>query len=150
MTIQQAFRVCFLQKYCNFRGRASRSEFWWFSLTVLLLSSMANMVLVRFLPPHILIWASLALSLAFAVPNIAVTVRRLHDRNLRGWWVLIPIVASLIGGVPQDSSFALISGALMLSMTLCFLVILAMPGSKGENRFGPDPLASEENVQVQE
>ncbi|MDO5484312.1 MAG: DUF805 domain-containing protein [Desulfovibrionaceae bacterium] len=140
MTVSQAFHVCLMQKYCNFRGRAPRSEFWWFSLGVVCISIAANMLLSFVLPPQTVLWASLGLSLALVLPNIAVTVRRLHDRNLRGWWVLIPIIASLLGQPQQIGSLAMLSSALMLSMTLCFLVILALPGTKGENRFGPDPL----------
>lgn len=50
MTFAQAVRVCLKDKYCNFRGRASRSEFWWFMLCIGLINLAANIVLSP-LPP---------------------------------------------------------------------------------------------------
>lgn len=63
---------------------------------------------------------------AVLVPWIAVTVRRLHDRDMSGWWYLGFIVASMIPFVGWIASIAL-------------LVILVLPGTPGSNRFGPDP-----------
>jgi uncharacterized membrane protein YhaH (DUF805 family) len=81
---------------------------------------------------------ALSLPFVFAVlilvwPFIAITVKRLHDRNLSGWWMLlilaIPFAAKLIGLNP---STLLLIGYAMLS---------AMSGTSGDNRFGIDPLA---------
>jgi len=135
MTIRESFRICLMQKYWDFKGRASRSEFWWFALSVLVLSMVASSIFMYILPQPMQAWASLAVSLALAIPNLAVTVRRLHDRNLRGWWVLAPMLSPLLGQTQEA-----ILNVLMLSMTLCFLTLLALPGSKGPNRFGADPL----------
>ena len=150
MTFSQAFHVCFLKKYCDFKGRASRSEFWWFSMSVVGISTISNLIFQYILSPQIMVWASLTVSLIFMLPNLAVTVRRLHDRNLRGWWLLAPIAASLMGQPQQTSTTALITGMLMLSMCLCFLVILALPGSTGDNRFGPDPLGQTPSAEDQD
>lgn len=60
------------------------------------------------------------------VPTVAVTVRRLHDRDLSGWWYL---GALLLGQVP-------FIGALI---SLAFLVIMCLDGTRGPNRFGEDP-----------
>jgi uncharacterized membrane protein YhaH (DUF805 family) len=81
---------------------------------------------------------ALSLPFVFAVlilawPFVAITVKRLHDRNLSGWWMLlilaIPFAAKLIGLNP---STLLLMGYAMLS---------AMSGSAGDNRFGIDPMA---------
>ena len=111
MTFAQAVRVCLKDKYCNFRGRASRSEFWWFMLCIGLINLAANIVLSP-LPPKTAMGLNFLVSLALLLPNLGVTVRRLHDRNLAGWWLLVPIF------------------------------ILSLPGTAGPNRFGPDPLAA--------
>ena len=87
------------------------------------------------------------ISLALLLPNLGVTVRRLHDRNLAGWWLLIPIVSLLLWllgrGAPGGEAGPA-SALLSLSMCICYLAILSMPGTAGSNRFGPDPLAAEQ------
>ena len=63
-------------------------------------------------------------SLAVLLPAICVAIRRLHDRDMSGWWVLLNLIP-LIG-------------------FLILFVIYALPGTSGPNRFGPDPLADDE------
>ena len=71
------------RNYANFKGRASRSEYWWWALFSLLVqagsSSFSEGV------------GGIA-SLALLLPSVAVAVRRMHDTNRRGWWILVPIV----------------------------------------------------------
>lgn len=64
--------------------------------------------------------------LAIFIPSLAVTIRRLHDRDLSGWWYLGFIVASLVPLLGFIASIA-------------FLVVMFLPGTQGPNRFGPDP-----------
>ena len=76
--------IRFWKKYATFKGRASRSEFWWFMLAdviiTFMLSAIANAVdQLSFLPA---LWA-----LATFVPSIALATRRLHDTNKSGWWL---------------------------------------------------------------
>ena len=86
MTFQESVRVC-LSKYADFTGRATRSEYWWFFLFILLVSAAISMV------SHTL---SGLFSLATLLPSIAAAARRLHDTNRSGWWQLI-IVVPVIG-----------------------------------------------------
>lgn len=89
MNLQEAVRICFA-KYFDFDGEASRPEFWWFFLFV----GVVNFVLAAF--SHLL---SGLFSLAVLVPFLAVTVRRLHDANRSGWWLLswfIPLVGWIV------------------------------------------------------
>ena len=62
--------------------------------------------------------------LANFLPSLAVTVRRLHDTNRSGWWVLITLIP-YIGGI-------------------ILLILLCLKGTEGDNRFGEDPLEAEE------
>ena len=89
MEFQEAVRVCFA-KYVDFEGEASRSEFWWFFLFTGVVSFALAVVSNKL---------SGLFSLAVLVPFIAVTVRRLHDTNRSGWWVLVcllPVVGWFI------------------------------------------------------
>jgi len=81
-----AISVCF-KKYATFDGRASRSEFWYFSLFEVIVSFLSGIVEgatgitgLSYIP-----------SLALLIPSIAVTCRRMHDTGRSGWFQLVPI-----------------------------------------------------------
>jgi uncharacterized membrane protein YhaH (DUF805 family) len=82
MTIQESIRVCFT-KYADFSGSASRSEYWWFFLFVLLVSAATSMVSNT---------VSALFTLATLLPSVAVASRRLHDTRRSGWWQLVVLV----------------------------------------------------------
>jgi uncharacterized membrane protein YhaH (DUF805 family) len=111
-----------LRKYAVFSGRARRSEYWWFVLIYLLIS-LGLMLLDGILgSAHRFGDAGLLgglFGLAMLLPSIAVSVRRLHDTNRSGWWLLIAFLPLL--------------GAIVL------LVFCALDSQPGENRFGPNP-----------
>ncbi len=90
MAFGEAIKVCLTQKYATFTGRATRAEYWWFMLFTLLCSA-AAFLLDPVLPSLV--------DIAFLLPSIAVSVRRLHDINKSGWFYLfwfIPIVGWII------------------------------------------------------
>src|SRR6267142_5017453 len=82
MPIVDAVKAC-LTKYADFSGRATRTEYWWFFLAVLLGSAAASLIAFR-------VYA--LFSLATMLPMIAVGARRLHDTNRSGWWQLLALV----------------------------------------------------------
>ena len=112
-----------LKKYVVFEGRARRKEYWIFvlisSLILIFLSLIDEMTGWK-------VWddegvLGLLYSIAVFVPTLAVLVRRLHDTDRSGWWILIALIPLV--------------GAIVL------LVFLILKGSEGDNRFGPDPKA---------
>ncbi|MEC7488240.1 MAG: DUF805 domain-containing protein [Pseudomonadota bacterium] len=110
---------CVTEKYATFTGRARRQEFWMFVLAyiiVYLLAIVIDMAAGLYVVTGIL-------GLALLIPTIAVTVRRLHDINRTGWWILIYFVP-LIGAIVM-------------------LVFCCLKGTAGENRFGEDPVSTE-------
>src|SRR5262245_46141726 len=82
MTFLHVWKTC-LAKYADFKGQASRTEYWWFFLAVLLGSAAASLISYR-------LYALFAV--ATALPLIAVGTRRLHDTNRSGWWQLLALV----------------------------------------------------------
>lgn len=81
-------------KYCCFTGRASRSEFWWFQLFCVILSSASSL-----LPGDNVLYASGAVTLVLFLPMLGLTWRRLHDIGKGGGWFflgLIPLVGQII------------------------------------------------------
>jgi len=89
VNFQESVKTCFT-KYADFNGRASRSEYWWFFLFVIL-ASVATSLFSSIL--------SGLISLATLLPSIAAATRRLHDTNRSGWWqliVLVPIIGFFV------------------------------------------------------
>jgi uncharacterized membrane protein YhaH (DUF805 family) len=85
MTFQDSIKVCFA-KYADFNGTASRSEYWWFVLFLIV----ASLVLSAIGP-----LVSGLFTLGTIVPSIAAATRRLHDTQRSGWWQLIVLVPLL-------------------------------------------------------
>ena len=125
MGFQDAIRSCF-SKYETFSGRAPRSEFWWFYLFLFLGNAILGLI-------DGAIFGTTAdgttisllggiFSLAVLLPTIAVGVRRLHDKDMSGWWYLLVFIPLL--------------GALIL------LYFFVQRGTVGPNQFGEDPTPS--------
>ena len=108
-----------LQGYAVFRGRSMRAEYWWFALFNVLVLTVLWLV-GAVLHDHGVLY-SLG-SLALLVPGLAVGVRRLHDLDRSGWWLLVGFVPVL--------------GFILLLVWFC------TPGTQGPNQHGPDPLAA--------
>lgn len=86
-TFFESIRVCFA-KYADFTGRASRSEFWWFALFVVLVGS--ALALIHETARDIFL-------IAVLLPFLAVGARRLHDSGINRWWMLFILVP--VGGI---------------------------------------------------
>ena len=113
MTFGESASTC-LKKYFVFEGRASRSEYWWFQLIV------SPSYLISTILENEIAYFFLGITLFTLIPAISAGVRRLHDTNRSGFFLLISFIP-FIGG-------------------LVLLFFLIPEGTKGKNRFGPDPL----------
>ena len=124
------------KKYAVFTGRASRTEFWswclWNMLLFFLFSQLLLFLTMNSLdasppgqqpPPPMTVVALFVISqlyiLLSLLPWIGVTIRRLHDQDRSGWWILLNFICAL-GGI-------------------ILLVIQTTPGTEGDNRFGAPP-----------
>ncbi|GGJ40975.1 DUF805 domain-containing protein [Paenarthrobacter histidinolovorans] len=107
----------FFKKYTAFSGRASRSEYWWWTLVNAIVLIVLNILMTSglsidsagtpVLGPVYVVGLVLAVvwGLATLVPSIALIVRRLHDANLSGWLallVVIPVVAIVFALLPSN------------------------------------------------
>ena len=85
------------KNYCNFSGRASRSEFWWFCLFNFIIGIVTTVLF--FWNTDIMNVVQTIVSLALLLPGLGLCVRRLHDIGKSGWWILlafIPIIGAII------------------------------------------------------
>jgi uncharacterized membrane protein YhaH (DUF805 family) len=127
-----------LKQYVDFSGRARRREYWMFVLVnvvIVIVLSVIDTLLGTggfratagggsFYAANSLGLLSGLYTLAVLLPSIAVTVRRLHDTDRSGWWILLGFIP-IIGGI-------------------ILLVFYVLEGTRGPNRFGPDPKAIEQ------
>ena len=109
MTFQESVKTCF-SKYADFNGRATRSEFWWFILAIVI-----GHVVVSFLGHTV----DAVFSLAVLIPQLAAGSRRLHDTDRSGWWQLLCLVP-IIGWI-------------------ILIVFFVQEGQTAENQFGAAP-----------
>ena len=114
-----------LKKYAVFGGRARRKEYWMFVLFNIIFAVVAvildNILGTSFQGAGYGLFY-LLYGLAVIIPSIAVGVRRLHDTDRSGWWLLICLIP-IIGGI-------------------WLIVLLATAGTAGENKYGADPKAA--------
>ncbi len=120
------WKTCFLHKYATFRGRARRSEYWFFVLaniiitvSLLVLSTFSGFITRSVYLGGFFYLLMILYALASIVPHISVTVRRLHDIGKGGEWYFISFVP-FIGGI-------------------WMLILMCTDGNPDSNEFGPNP-----------
>jgi uncharacterized membrane protein YhaH (DUF805 family) len=105
-----------LENYANFEGRARRAELWWFVLANFLIGLVFNVLIAI----ASIFWVLyIIFELAILIPGIAVGIRRLHDTDKSGWWLLIGLIPLV--------------GAIVL------IVFFATDGTRAPNQWGPSP-----------
>ena len=112
-----------LKKYAVFSGRSRRKEYWFFVLFAVIISIVLGVIdtMIGTQAGGIGILSGIY-ALAILIPSIAVSVRRLHDIDKTGWWILIGFIP-LIG-------------------TIILLIFAFLPGTAGDNKYGADPKAA--------
>lgn len=115
MSFQDAVTTVLTKKYADFSGRARRSEYWFFVLAYFIAFVVASIIDMVVGIPIL----EILLALGLFIPSLAVSVRRLHDTDHSGWWLLIGIIPLV--------------GAIIL------IVFHVSDGKPGTNQYGPSP-----------
>lgn len=122
LSFSQAVKTCF-SKFCTFKGRASRAEYWWFYLFTCIISWISMIpYFTSVIAGDISIgwlWFCYAIAFVLLLPTLGVTVRRLHDIGKGGGWIFISLIP-LIG-------------------TIWLIVLLCQDSEPQTNRFGDVP-----------
>ncbi len=105
-----------LRNYTGFSGRASRTEFWMFTLVNFVIGVILYLL---FFAAHALVVLLIVYDLGVLLPSLAVGFRRLHDTNRSGRWLLLDLIAVI--------------GAIVL------LVFFCTDSNPGDNRYGQNP-----------
>lgn len=148
--IKEPFRRCF-----DYSGRSRRMEYWSYALFVFVTMSVIGFIETK------MGWSrpaapgaspgdreggilSSIVMLALVIPGLAVAVRRLHDSDRAGWWLALPAapilfwIVALIGEFNSPDLFKPVVVAIVVA-PLIVLAFMCLPGTRGPNRFGPDP-----------
>jgi uncharacterized membrane protein YhaH (DUF805 family) len=112
--------------FLNFQGRLNRQPFWIATLVLWPVSMGATFVTSILFGSQsaVTTFVQAVVALVLLIPSLAVAVKRYHDRDKSGWWILIVFIP--------------IIGLIWYIVELGFL-----PGTPGPNRYGPDPLGAE-------
>jgi uncharacterized membrane protein YhaH (DUF805 family) len=156
--------------YADFGGRAQRSQFWWWYLFLIIMQVLLSAADSAFglqvgrsetdvtvgdttipvVNNGVGVLATV-FALAILLPTLAVAVRRLHDTDRSGWWIIAPAVAYVAAGVAVGIAVAMGAGPLVLAvlgfgfavgavLAIVLLVFYIQKGTAGPNTYGPDPL----------
>jgi len=164
-----------LRRYAQFNGRARRAEYWWFFLFCSIANNMVGWMESLLVGPgivtrHVMMIGALPITVtevsnrvigtivAFAlfVPQLTVAVRRLHDVDETGWWLLVPLTLAISCNflISVRGGFAIEDAGPMIILTgltgvgaVGFAALLfawaCTRGTAGWNDFGADPLADD-------
>lgn len=120
-----------LKRYAEFNGRSRRKEYWMFtlySLVIFMVLYIAGFVTIEKTGISMVFFGlAFIYALAILVPNLAVSVRRLHDIDKSGWFILLAFVPVV---------------------SLVLLVLFCLDGTPGDNRFGPSPKAVSQTAAI--
>ena len=142
----QNFQDTVTNHYMDFNGRIGRAQFWWYILVVVVIAVVAGIVASVTL--HLI---STLVSLGLLLPNLGMTVRRLHDSGKPGIWVLvlaIPAVLMMLLAILVVVSGGLLFGLLFLTPIISLVSLVGaviiiyfcvQPGDAAANTYGPPP-----------
>jgi uncharacterized membrane protein YhaH (DUF805 family) len=159
----------FLQVLFSFHGRINRAKYWLAALFWVVVESVIFAILFSTLAKNIVALGAepsladivgvilsfgISIVLVFLVVLVpafvswlAVGIKRLHDRDQSGWWILLfyfgPAVASALARNSDSGAAALILGLASLAISIwAFVVLACLRGTRGPNQYGPDPLGA--------
>lgn len=111
----EAWKTVVIERYVKFDGRSARPEFWWFALANFIVFTILGLLAGAASALYVVV---VLYYLAILLPSLAVAIRRLHDSDKSGWWILIGLIP--FGGI-------------------VLLVFFCLAGTPGPNKFGPVP-----------
>ena len=134
-----------LTKYAVFSGRARRKEYWYFFLFNVIVGFIVGFLGGAMQKPKAMTVLSIAFTLAFLLPSIAVAIRRLHDTGRSGWWYLLGVPGVVLAQAanqmrsPENTLLPLAMALVSLAFTVPVFIWLCRDSQPGPNRFGENP-----------
>lgn len=144
-------------RFAVLQGRSPRAEYWWFALLGLVVDMVAYVIDYGIDHAGLLVghggYFGMIAVVVLLLPQITVSVRRLHDVGRSGWWLLAPVGVAFAAGVAAGTTSGDIGGTGLSAVTVgllaatCAALVMIFVwsvtrGTIGDNRYGPDPLAT--------
>jgi uncharacterized membrane protein YhaH (DUF805 family) len=134
-----------LRRYAEFSGRSRRKEYWMYVLLLVIVSVVATLIdsalgMAQMVGPYGPLTALIIVGTF--IPSLAVGIRRLHDTNRSGWWMLLGIVPYALSIALLLSGNLAMAGIVAILSLICaigLLVLMVLEGTKGPNDYGADP-----------
>lgn len=135
----------------DFKGRLNRGKYWFITVANMLIFAAFVLIALTLQSAPLGILAGLV-AIPLFISTLAITVKRLHDRGKSAWWVLLfyvlPIVLSGIKEVLAAQGGGAFAAAMIVATIgvvvsiWAFVELGCLRGTRGDNRYGPDPLES--------
>ena len=143
ISLQQSIKICTIEKAFNISDRAPRSEFWWFFLFLIIFDFASQLFIEIVVGKSSLIF--IIVNLYLTICAITSSIRRLHDVNRRGFWLLLPWAPLLLLFALNEFKLSVslllyICSFVFIGASVYVIVLTMLRGTKGANRFGKDPL----------
>ena len=150
--------------FFGFRGRINRAKYWLAMLIFLIIDVVLSLIGLAVGKGVAFQIVSYGVNLVIFVSTIAVSIKRLHDRDRSAWWLLslyiVPLLLIVVGGFllwnatgsfgdARDVSLLLLRLCLLAGIAFCIWGLVEIGfrrGTTGYNRFGADPLAKRPSV----
>jgi uncharacterized membrane protein YhaH (DUF805 family) len=147
-----------LRRYAEFSGRSRRKEYWMYVLGLcavsVVLSAIEGAAGINKMVLGVYGPATALLLVGTFIPSLAVAIRRLHDTGRSGWWIaplflleaaMLYFIArgDLTRMVPGDLVIFAILACVTLVVALILLIFMLLDGTKGPNKYGPDPKSTD-------
>ena len=134
------FRRVLTAHYFDFHGRAGRAEFWHYFAVFFAVTVIAE-ILVHVVSMAAMRMIFTAWSLGCFLPTVGVTIRRLHDINRSGWWLVTPLIPAFLMLLLFFWLWpvTVLLAASMLGLLVYLFYLCVQPGMIGDNRYGPIP-----------
>ena len=138
----------FFNRYVDFQGRSSRSEFWWVQLFLFIVGFVVSffasfLIFISTVIAQLFYVMLLLFQLGVLIPSIALSVRRLHDTGRSGFFVLMPLAALpfyFAGLFNLNEALLGFGGLIYLGTAITLIVFFCLPGEDAKNKFGTNPL----------
>lgn len=135
----------------DFKGRFNRGKFWFITIANCIIF-VAFILIAMAAKSDALMMLAFLIALPLFISSLAVSVKRLHDRDKSAWWLLLFYLLPIVFGVIKDA-FAMLPGSASFTLAVVFAVLSGalslwavvelgcLRGTTGANRYGPNPLA---------
>jgi uncharacterized membrane protein YhaH (DUF805 family) len=158
-----------LRRYAEFSGRSRRMEYWMFFLFQILINVALYVLMLVVGGSAMMLGADsggmaalgigaiiiailyLIVTVGLIIPALAVGVRRLHDTNRTGWWLLAPLapyVLLIVGAATEMTAVSVIGVIGVLIAGVAVIVFMFLDGTRGDNKYGHDPKETQHLAQT--